>query len=150
MNDNKYLSVSGIVIKENKVLLVRQTYGAAKGMLVIPGGYLTEGEMVNKALEREILEETGINVSIGNLFAMRFSKKDWWAIFEAKYISGEPITDSKENNEAIFLSLEEAVLREDLTKTTKEILIKYKANTGLKVSDFFPSGMNAEDYQLFL
>ena len=50
MADNRFLSVSGIVIRENKVLLVRQAYGAAKGLLAIPGGYLLQGEMPNIAL----------------------------------------------------------------------------------------------------
>lgn len=103
MADNRFLSVSGIVIRENKVLLVRQAYGAAKGLLVIPGGYLLQGEMPNIALEREIREETGIVASIEELIAIRFSEKDWWAIFSAKYILGEPTPDGYENHEALFL-----------------------------------------------
>ena len=56
MADNRFLSVGGIVIRNNKVLLVRQAYGSAKGLLVIPSGYLSEGEMPDKALEREIFQ----------------------------------------------------------------------------------------------
>lgn len=31
-------SVTGVVIKDNKVLLARHTYGGGKGLLIVPGG----------------------------------------------------------------------------------------------------------------
>ena len=43
-NTNWGQSVTGVVIKENKVLLARHTYGGGKGMLIIPGGYVNIGE----------------------------------------------------------------------------------------------------------
>ena len=86
MSDNRFASVSGIVVRDNEVLLVRQSYGDTKGLLIIPGGYLSKDEMPNIALEREILEETGIVASTKSLIAIRFSQKDWWAIFTANYI----------------------------------------------------------------
>lgn len=150
MADNRFLSVSGVVIKDNKVLLVRQAYGTAKDLLIIPGGYLSENEMPNAALEREIMEETGICAKTRNLIALRFSKKDWWAIFSADYVSGEPVSDGNENNEALFLDVKEALERKDLTYPTKEILKNYTSGKGLGLSDFCPSGINSIDYQLFI
>lgn len=149
MVDNRFLSVSGIVIKENKVLLVRQAYGAAKGLLIIPGGYLIDGEMPDAALEREIMEETGIGALTKNLIAVRFSKKDWWTIFSADYVSGDPFPDGKENTEALFLEFETALKRDDLSYTTKEILKNYRSGSGFMVSDFCPSGIDPLAYQLF-
>ncbi|HBL83544.1 MAG: hypothetical protein A2Y17_00410 [Clostridiales bacterium GWF2_38_85] len=150
MADNRFLSVSGIVVKDNKVLLVRQAYGAAKGLLIIPGGYLTEGEMPNVALEREILEETGIIASTDNLIAIRFSKKDWWAIFTVNYVTGEPISDGNENSEALFLNIDDALLRNDLTYTTKEILKNYISKNKFTLSDFCPFGIEPTHYQLYI
>jgi len=150
MADNRFASVSGIVLKGNKVLLVRQAYGAAKGLLVIPGGYLEEGEMPNEALEREIREETGITASAKNLLAIRFSKKDWWAIFSAEYVSGEPTSDGNENSEALFMEIDEALARDDLSRTTKEVLAHYKDGNGFTPSAFRPDGVDAAGYQLFM
>ena len=150
MMDNRCLSVSGIVIKENKVLLVRQAYGAAKGLLIIPGGYLSEGEMPAAALEREIMEETGICAKTRDLIAIRLSVKDWWAIFLADYVSGTPVSDDNENSEALFLGVSHALQREDLTYTTKEILINYASGKGLQASAFCPMGVDPAGYQLFL
>ena len=150
MSDNMFASVSGVVIRQNKVLLVRQAYGSAKGLLIIPGGYLTEGEMPDAALKREILEETGIVVSVKNLLALRFSKEDWWAIFCAKYVSGEPVCDESETSEALFIEIDDVLSRQDLTYTTKEILEKYKTKNGLELSDFCPAGIEPASYQLYL
>lgn len=150
MSDNRSLAVSGIVLRDNKVLLVRQSYGAAKGLLIIPGGYLQHNEMPDKALEREIYEETGIVAKTRSLAAIRFSTKDWWSIFLADYVSGEPVTDNDENSEAIFLEVSEALSRSDLTYTTKEILLNYCKKQTMSKVDFCPAGVEPKNYQLFM
>lgn len=61
-NINWGKSVAAIVIKENKVLLTRHTYGNGKGSLIIPGGYINNNETPEDALKREVFEETGVNV----------------------------------------------------------------------------------------
>ena len=45
MNDNYSFSVGCMVRKKNQVLLVRHTYGNAKGKLLIPGGFCHENEL---------------------------------------------------------------------------------------------------------
>ena len=47
-NTNWGQSVAGVVMKDNKVLLARHTYG--NGMLIIPGGYVNVGESPQDAL----------------------------------------------------------------------------------------------------
>ena len=51
-------SVAGVVIRDGKVLLVRHTYGAGTGRLIVPGGYIKQGESPVEAVEREVMEET--------------------------------------------------------------------------------------------
>ena len=36
-------SAAAVVIKDGKVLLARHTYGAGRGLLIIPGGYIRKG-----------------------------------------------------------------------------------------------------------
>lgn len=43
--NNKYFTVCGIVEINGKILLVRHTYGTAKGRILVPGGYVEEGEL---------------------------------------------------------------------------------------------------------
>lgn len=52
---------------EGRVLLVRQGYGA--GLWGFPGGTVEEGESVEAATLREVLEETGVEIRIDGLLA---------------------------------------------------------------------------------
>ena len=139
-------SVTGIVIKDGKVLLVHHTYGAGKGMLIVPGGYLCIGEMPQDALVREFLEETDVLINPQELIGIRFNQKDWYAAFRAEYVSGTATSDNDENCEAIWLDVYEALKREDVPDLTKE-LIKY-ALSGNGFSTIEYNGKNPP-YQLF-
>lgn len=69
-NTNRQQSVMGILIKNGKVLLGRHTYGAGKGLLTVPGGYVNSGETPQNAVKREYLEETGISVEPKNIIGV--------------------------------------------------------------------------------
>lgn len=60
--DQPRVAVGAIVFEENKVLLVRRGQPPAEGAWAIPGGRVELGESMQKAAEREIREETGLNV----------------------------------------------------------------------------------------
>ena len=152
MGNSRKLSASCIVIKDGKVLLVKHTYGAAKGKYLIPGGFSEEGEMPQMTAEREVMEETGVTVKAGNLAAVRFTTREVWCIFEATYIDGEPVSDNSENEDAVFMTLEEALTSELVVATSRELL---KAALGagkaiLKLSDFVNPKFEDGTWQLFL
>jgi 8-oxo-dGTP diphosphatase len=56
------VGVGGIVVQNGHVLLVRRGREPLKGRWSIPGGLLEVGEKLQKAVQREIKEETGIDV----------------------------------------------------------------------------------------
>ena len=115
-------SVTGIVIRENKVLLARHTYGAGKGRLIVPGGYVNVGESPQEAVMREVMEETGIQVRPKEIIGIRFNQKDWYVAFLAEYISGDAVSDGMENSEVIWMDIEEALGREDVADLTKKLI----------------------------
>ncbi len=115
-------SVTGVVLQEGKVLLARHTYGGGKGLLIVPGGYLEQGETPRQALRRELLEETGIVVNPGRLLGVRFGEKDWYAAFAAEYVSGQAVSDHNENSEVVWMDTQEALSREDVPGLTKELI----------------------------
>jgi len=121
-NTNYGQSVTAVVIKDNKVLLVRHTYGGGAGMLIIPGGYVEYGETPQDALIREYLEETGVTIKPGDIIGIRFNMHDWYIAFRADYVSGIPVSDGDENSEVIWVDVEEALLREDVPSLTKELI----------------------------
>lgn len=60
-------AVSAIIIRNNKVLLVNRGCEPNKGLWSLPGGSIEPGETVREALAREVLEETCLNVRVGNI-----------------------------------------------------------------------------------
>ncbi|MBN2246845.1 MAG: NUDIX domain-containing protein, partial [Candidatus Aminicenantes bacterium] len=54
------VGVGAVVIKDEKILLVKRKNPPQKGQWAIPGGKVEFGETMQKAAEREILEETGL------------------------------------------------------------------------------------------
>ena len=115
-------SVGGVCIKGGKVLLARQTYGKGKGMFIIPGGYVDFGEVPEETLIREFQEETGVSVKAGRLIGMRFSTKDWYAVFEAVYIDGEAKSDGDENDLVLWMDIDEALGSESVPELTKKMI----------------------------
>ncbi len=149
-NENWNYAVGGVVLKGNEVLLVRHTYGNAKGKLLIPGGYCNIDELPQEAARREIMEETGVIASVGDLLAIRFNTKTWYAVFLMEFISGEPASDGNENSEALFMSIDEALKNPQVTDMTKKALRMVKENRsgGLKYIEDY-SAKKGKDYALF-
>ena len=57
------ISAGAIVIQRNAILLVRYMESDGKSFLVGPGGGVLSDEGINKAVTREVREETGLEVN---------------------------------------------------------------------------------------
>jgi 8-oxo-dGTP diphosphatase len=62
-----HIGVGILLVRDNKLLLVKRKYNPDAGYWSIPGGHLDLGERVEDAAEREAFEETGFKVKIMNL-----------------------------------------------------------------------------------
>lgn len=58
---------AGVVINDKDEVLMVKTYNAG---WVFPGGQVEVGENVIDAVKREIMEETGIDVDVGEVFCI--------------------------------------------------------------------------------
>ena len=121
-NTDWHKSVAAVVIKDNKVLLGRHTYGAGKGKLIIPGGYLEKDELPEDAVKREVFEETNININPTDIIGIRFNQKDWYVIFSADYNGGIAKPNDEENSEVLWLDVEESLKRSDVPDLTKKAI----------------------------
>ena len=118
-NTNWGQSVAGVVMKDNKVLLTRHTYG--NGMLIIPGGYVNVGESPQDAL-----------------------RCDWYIVFAAEYVSGEAVSDHDENSEVVWIEVEQALARDDVPELTKKMIESAVSKSGgLQYTDYAGSPKQA-------
>ena len=63
MKEMKHFGVYGVCIREGRILCIRKTRGPYRGRFDLPGGTPEEGESLVETLRREMLEETGFQVS---------------------------------------------------------------------------------------
>lgn len=59
-----------IINEENKVLLVKSPKWEQGKIWSVPGGHIEWGETIATAIEREVKEEVGLNVSFEKVFAV--------------------------------------------------------------------------------
>ncbi|GAB4109010.1 MAG: NUDIX hydrolase [Thermoflexibacter sp.] len=86
--------VCGVCFHQNKILLVKQiSLPHVPYLWIPPGGGVEYGETLQEALKREFLEETTLEVEVGNLlFVQQFIQAPLHAIeffFEVKIVRGE-------------------------------------------------------------
>ncbi len=65
--DAPRVAAGAVVVHQNKVLLVLRGQAPAKGLWAIPGGSVELGETLQAAAEREVLEETGLQIEAGEI-----------------------------------------------------------------------------------
>jgi ADP-ribose pyrophosphatase len=100
------VAVGGVVFRDHpgpnaQVLLVRRNKPPALGEWAVPGGSVELGESLEQAVEREILEETGVAIRAGKVchvfddvrrddsgrIRFHYVIVDLWG----EYLSGEPL-----------------------------------------------------------
>lgn len=117
-------SVYGVCIREGKVLLSGQWNGYD-----FPGGAVEKGETLEEALKREVREETGIEVSKGDLLYMTeqfflhpVTKKCYHGIlfyYKCEYVNGELSTGGFSKEESAYIKPAEWVPLEKVDASLK-------------------------------
>ena len=77
MKQIKYIGVYGLIIKENKILLIKKNGGPYDGKLDLPGGKIEFNESIEDALKRELQEEVGIEITDYKLFDVVSTNIKW-------------------------------------------------------------------------
>lgn len=65
--DNPSLTVDGILVSPDGILLIRRKNEPFMGQYALPGGFVNVGERVEEAVKREMQEETGLITDIVRL-----------------------------------------------------------------------------------
>ena len=104
--------VGGLVLKGNRVLLVRQSPGhSLEGQWTIPWGQIDPGESPSEAVLREVSEEAGVTARVTGLLGLQELPDPWLGmigiLFLCDHVGGEPVPDLKETDAAEYFSLDQ-------------------------------------------
>lgn len=110
--------VAGIIFKDNKILIAQRKGGKYDGLWEFPGGKIEKNETVIEALERELIEELEINVSIKDFFCNTIYDYGDFILDMDCYIC-ELLT----NEENIKLNVHNNFMLIELDKIKKEMLL---------------------------
>jgi mutator protein MutT len=61
------VGVGAIITRDDHLLMVRRAKDPGRGLWSIPGGHVEAGEYLTDALVREVMEETSLEVEVGQL-----------------------------------------------------------------------------------
>ena len=105
--------VGGFIFsKDKKVLLGKNKRGGVyEGSYVVPGGGVDEGETFEQALQREMLEETGIGVTSGEISQINTS-------------TGSHEKTLRDTGERIFVEMKFYDFRVQLSQDADDIIVK--------------------------
>ena len=149
------VGVGGIVIRNHRVLMVKHNYGVHKGCWVLPGGHVNYAENLDVAVEREVLEETGITAVARGVVAVRSQilpdfGLEVYIVFLMDYVSGVETVCPRENDAVSYFTREEVVNEIQATPLSRAILDRVMS---LQFSFFSLQSdykQNGPDYRFYL
>ena len=132
------LSAGGLLIENVSVLLVKVTYGPNKGLWMLPGGNVEEGETLEEAAIREFKEETGLTVITQDLISLRSAVQEMdgkkftslYAVFRIQRIKGKIEADHGEIDDVRFWKFEDVIGSESVIDLTRQIVRASTKNSG--------------------
>ncbi len=120
----------GVIIHEEKVLLTNDP--TKKRGWVFPGGKMKDGELPEACVKREVKEETGIDVDIGEIFHTRLFderntptyKADWFLMLYYMATPKSLELKPEEGEEAGWFTLEQVKQLKKTSIVLKTVLLK--------------------------
>ncbi|MCU4155389.1 NUDIX domain-containing protein [Carboxylicivirga sp. A043] len=136
---NYIAGVGAVVLRNNKLLVIKDKFQPG---YKLPGGHIDKGETLKAALQREVLEETGVEVvlesimNIGHFNAGQFGESNLYFVCTARALSHEIfINDADEILEARWMDVDVFLNHEEVNNYNKKVVEAAISNTGLKLTE---------------
>lgn len=129
------ISVAALVNNEKGETLLVKTHWRSETW-EMPGGNVELGESLDKAVCREVLEETGLVIRPIGITGIYFNatKQVLAVVFKAEYVSGTLQTQPEEIKEAKFVELNESNIAQYITRPQQ----KTRTLDALQAKSFVP------------
>ena len=126
-----YIGIGGVVLTPEKdLLVVREKYGVGgrPPTLKLPGGALQAGEHLGQAVEREVLEETGVKAEFESIACFRqwhgyrYGKSDIYFVGKLRPLSKQITMQAEEIQECLWMPVDEFIGSDAISNFNKQIV----------------------------
>ena len=102
------LVAAALIEQKNQILLIRRNLDPGRGLWALPGGYVEQGEAVEVAMQREVLEETGLQVEAQALVGLYSGERSptVLAVYATGAVRGTLKVLTQEIQEAAYFSVD--------------------------------------------
>ena len=111
MSEFPVVGVGVALVNDDQILLIKRGREPGRGLWAVPGGKVKLGEGLKEAARREMLEETGLDVEVGEVvWVGEFIDEDHHLVlidFDGIVIGGE-LSASSDADEARWVPMTEA------------------------------------------
>lgn len=97
-----YIVACVIINENNEVLMIQEAKKSCAGKWYLPAGRMEMGETIIEAATREVLEETGLNITISTLLGLECAGGSWYRfLLTGRVLGGELKTPQHADQESL-------------------------------------------------
>jgi ADP-ribose pyrophosphatase YjhB (NUDIX family) len=154
-NTGYNIGVGGAVVRDGRLLLVRRASRHGRGNWQLPGGFIEPNETIEQAVVREVLEEAGVIAEVEAVLGLRSrydpdSGNGIYIVLVLRPVSGEPVADNREVDQAGYFTLEEIRRLSPLPPVNWEIAQRVLAGDRRLLWPKPLANLNGAKYTLFV
>lgn len=131
-----YIVAFVLVNDSEEVLMIQEARESCRGKWYLPAGRIEEGETIEQAAQREVLEETGLVVEITTLLTVETAGGSWYRfVVTGNVVGGElkTVADSESLQAQWIANAEEMPLRSQDVLGLISYAREYKTNYSVNV-----------------
>lgn len=97
-----YIVACVLINERNEVLMIQEAKKSCAGKWYLPAGRMESGETIVQAAQREVLEETGMDIEVTTLLGLECAGGSWFRfICTGRVIGGELKTPQRADSESL-------------------------------------------------